>query len=129
MGTEYAYRTLFGLICMGIGYRINFCVSCIGDDIKDFWNQRIKAFNQNIAHPKGLELRWTEDMKSSNTNFIEYVILTLLQKETIQTWKEFNRYLPSLDLVKLPKPKEVHGTTNHQVIECQPRSMLPKIVI
>ena len=74
---------------------------------------QFRTFNYTVAHPKGLELRWNEDRqffdaklkklkkKQETVRFFDATIHSTMQP-TLNTWKEFHRFYPGLDLVKLP---------------------------
>ena len=73
---------------------------------------QFRVFNYTVAHPKGLELRWSEDRaffdaklkkrkKQESLRIFDATIHSTMQP-TLNTWNEFHRFYPGLDLVKLP---------------------------
>ena len=87
--------------------------------------KQIGRFNDNVAHPRGLELRYNEGEKAMHA----YLKKTPL--DDVPPMYEWNdRFNPGLDFVKLPQQTELEKndakdklTTNEveTVVACQPQ--------
>ena len=87
------------------------CLCCCGlcifktkmDEREAFLDDKIKEFNERIAHPKGLEIRWNEDYRKFDRarggRGKQFVIAN--DKEHARSMN-IQSYEVGLDLVKLP---------------------------
>ena len=87
--------------------------------------KQIGRFNDNVARPRGLELRYNEGQKAMDA-FLEKTPMDELPPTYV--WND--RFNPGLDLVKLPQQTELEKndandklTTNEveTVVACQPQ--------